>query len=127
MVDGHEQEDPGMLAMKFYEVENRAVVTRHMYQSAVWEISEKFFQKLPEKDRQIFIDAAVEAGIWFRPMTGLQAEIAARKVLEEKHGVKYVELDQAELSALFSPMVDEYAKERGIYDYVVKVRKELNK
>jgi TRAP-type C4-dicarboxylate transport system substrate-binding protein len=82
---------------------------------------------LPEKDRQIFIDAAVEAGIWFRPMTGLQAEIAARKVLEEKHGVKYVELDQAELSALFSPMVDEYAKERGIYDYVVKVRKELNK
>jgi len=127
VVNGHEQEDPGMLAMKFYEVENRAVVTRHMYQSAVWEISEKFFQKLPEKDRQIFIDAAVEAGIWFRPMTGLNAELAARKVLEEKHGVKYVELDPKELSALFGPMVDEYAKERGIYDYVVKVRKELNK
>src|SRR5690606_35065463 len=91
------------------------------------EASEKFFQKLPEKDRQIFLDAAREAGIWFRPMTGLDAELAARKILEEKHGVKVVELDQNELNALFGPMVDEYAKERGIYDYVVKVRKELNK
>lgn len=127
VVDGHEQEDPGMLAMKFYEVENRAVVTRHMYQSAVWEASEKFFQKLPEKDRAIFQEAAKEAGIWFRPMTGLDAELAARKVLEEKHGVKVVELDQGELNALFGPMVDEYAKERKIYDYVVKVRQALGK
>ena len=46
VVDGHEQEDPGMVAMKFYEIENRAVVTRHLYQSAVWEVSDKFFQKL---------------------------------------------------------------------------------
>ncbi|MFA7437350.1 TRAP transporter substrate-binding protein [Castellaniella sp.] len=127
VVDGHEQEDPGMLAMKFYEVENKAVVTRHMYQSAVWEVSEKFFQKLPEKDRQIFIDAAREAGIWFRPLTGLEAELAARKELQEKHGVEVVELDQAELNALFEPMVDDYAKQRGIYDYVVKVREELGK
>lgn len=127
VVDGHEQEDPGMLAMKFYEVENKAVVTRHMYQSAVWEVSEKFFQKLPEKDRQIFLDAAREAGIWFRPLTGLEAELAARAELQEKHGVEVVELDQAELNALFEPMVDEYAKERGIYDYVVKVREELGK
>lgn len=127
VVDGHEQEDPGMLSMKFYEVENRAVVTRHMYQSAVWEVSDKFFQKLPKEHQQAFKDAAREAGIWFRPYTGLGAELQARKELQEKHGVKVTELDPKELSAVFRPMVDEYAKERGIYDYVQRVRKELGK
>ena len=127
VVDGHEQEDPGVIAMKFYEIENRAVVTRHLYQSAVWEISEKFFQKLPKEHQQVFKDAAKEAGIWFRPYTGASAEKNARKQLEEKHGVKYTELDPKELSAVFRPMVDVYAKERGIFEYVQKVRKELGK
>lgn len=127
VVDGHEQEDPGVIAMKFYEIENRAVVTRHLYQSAVWEISEKFFQKLPKEHQQVFKDAAKEAGIWFRPYTGASAEKDARKQLEEKHGVKYTELDPKELSAVFRPMVDVYAKERGIIEYVQKVRKELGK
>lgn len=127
VVDGHEQEDPGMLSMKFYEVENRGVVTRHMYQSAVWEISEKFFQKLPKEHQQVFKDAAKEAGIWFRPHTGVELEKAARKELQEKHGVKITELDPKELKVLFDPMVDAYAKERGIYDYVQRVRQELGK
>ncbi len=127
VVDGHEQEDPGVIAMKFYEVENRGVVTRHMYQSAVWEVSEKFFQKLPKEHQQVFKDAAKEAGIWFRPYTGADAEKSARQELETKHGMKYTELDANELAAVFRPMVDEYAKERGISDYVQKVRKELGK
>ncbi len=127
VVDGHEQEDPGVIAMKFYEVENRGVVTRHMYQSAVFEISEKFFQKLPKEHQQIFKDAAREAGIWFRPHTGLEAELAARKQLQDKYGMKITEIDPKELAAVFAPMVDEYSKERGIYDYVQKVRKELGK
>lgn len=127
VVDGHEQEDPGVIAMKFYEIENRGVVTRHLYQSAVWETSEKFFQKLPKEHQQVFKDAAKEAGIWFRPYTGADAEKAARKELETKHGMKYTELDPKELAAVFRPMVDEYAKERGIFDYVQKVRKELGK
>ncbi len=127
VVDGHEQEDPGVIAMKFHEIENRGVVTRHLYQSAVWEVSEKFFQKLPKEHQQVFKDAAKEAGIWFRPHTGAEAEKAARKQLEEKHGMKYTELDPKELAAVFRPMVDEYAKERGIFEYVQKVRKELGK
>src|SRR5690606_41881479 len=80
VVEGHEQEDPGVIAMKFYEIENVGVVSRHLYQSAVWEVSEKFFQKLPKEHQQVFKDAAREAGIWFRPHTGLEAELAARKI-----------------------------------------------
>lgn len=127
VVEGHEQEDPGVIAMKFYEVENRGVVTHHMYQSAVWEVSEKFFQKLSKPHQQAFIDAAREAGIWFRPYTGREAELAARKELETKHGMKITEIDPKELQAVFGPMVDSYAKERGIFDYVQRVRKELGK
>ena len=127
VVDGHELEDPGVIAMKFYEIENRGVVTRHLYQSAVWEVSEKFFQKLPKEHQQVFKDAAMEAGIWFRPHTGAEAEAAARKTLEAKHGMKYSELDPKDLAAVFRPMVDEYAKERGIFEYVQRVRKELGK
>ena len=127
VVDGHEQEDPGVIAMKFYEIENRGVVTHHIYQSAVWEVSEKFFQKLPKEHQQIFKDAAKEAGIWFRPFTGADAEKAARKTLEEKHGMKYTEINPKELEAVFKPMADEYAKERGILEYVQRVRKELGR
>ena len=41
--------------------------------------------------------------------------------------MKYVELDPAELAKVFRPMVDKYAKERGIFEYVQKVRAELGK
>ena len=127
VVSGHEQEDPGVIAMKFYEIENREVVTHHLYQTAVWEISEKFFQKLPKEHQQVFLDAAREAGIWFRPYTGREAELAARKTLEEKYGFKTTYLDEKELAKLFQPMVDEYAKERGTYEFVQKIRKELGR
>jgi TRAP-type transport system periplasmic protein len=127
VLSGHEQEDPGVIAMKFFEIENRAVVSHHLYQTAVWEVSEKFFQKLPKEHQQIFTDAAREAGIWFRPFTGREAELAARKTLEEKHGFKTTNLDEKELAKLFAPMVDEYSKERGTYEFVQKIRKELGR
>lgn len=130
VVDGHEQETPGMLSMKFYEVEDTGVMTEHMYQSAVWEISEKFFQKLPQEHQEIFKDAAREAGIWFRPHTGAELEAQMRKELAEEHGVRIVELsdeDKAELADRFDQMADSYAQERGILDYVQKVRKELGR
>lgn len=127
VVDGHEQEDPGVISMRFYEIENVGVVTRHVYQSAVWEISDRFFQSLPEKHQKIFVDAAREAGIWFRPQTGLEAELKARKILQEEHGFRITELDPEELAAIYRPMADEYARQRGIYDFVQRVRKELGK
>lgn len=127
VVDGHEQEDPGVIAMKFFEVENRGIVSHHLYQSAIWEVSEKFFQKLPKEHQAIFKDAAKEAGIWFRPYTGHDAEVAARKELQEKHGFKITVLDEKEVAKLFRPMVEEYAKERGIFDFVQKINKELGR
>ncbi len=127
VVSGHEQEDPGVIAMKFFEIENRAIVSHHLYQSAVWEMSEKFYQKLPKEHQQIFKDAAKEAGIWFRPFTGAEAEKTARKTLEEKYGFKTTYLDEKELAKRFLPMVDEYAKERGIFEFVQKIRKELGR
>ena len=67
---------------KFFEIENRGVVSHHVYQSAIWEISEMFYQKLSKEHQQIFTDAAREAGIWFRPHTGQEAEEKARKEKE---------------------------------------------
>ncbi len=127
VVDGHEQEDPGVIAMKFYEIENRGVVSHHLYQSSIWEVSEKFFQKIPKDHQKIFQEAAKEAGIWFRPFTGHDAEVAARKLLEDKYGFKITYLDEKKVAGIFRPMVDEYAKERGIFDFVQKIRKELGK
>jgi TRAP-type transport system periplasmic protein len=127
VVAGHEQETPGVISMKFYEIENVGVLTKHLYQSALWEVSEQFFQSLPEEHQQIFEDAAREAGIWFRPQTGDQAEAEARTYLEEEHGFTFVELDQEKLDEIYGPMADEYARERGIYDLVQRVREELGK
>ena len=127
VVDGHEQEDPGVIAMKFYEIENRGVVSHHLYQSAIWEVSEKFFQKLPKDHQVVFQDAAREAGIWFRPYTGHEAELAARKTLQEKYGFKITQLDEKKVAEIFRPMVDDYAKERGTLEFVQRIRKELGK
>ncbi len=127
VVDGHEQEDPGVIAMKFYEIENRGIVSHHLYQSAIWEISEKFFQKLPKEHQQVFRDASREAGIWFRPYTGHDAEVSARKTLQDKYNFKITQLDERKVAEIFRPMVDEYAKDRGILDFVQQIRKELGK
>lgn len=127
VVDGHEQETPGVIAMKFYEIENVGAMTGHLYQSALWEVSESFFQSLPEDHQEIFKDAAREAGEWFRPQTGEKAEMEARQYLEEEHGFTFVEFDQAELDAIYQPMADKYARERGIFDLVQRIRDELGK
>ena len=127
VVSGHEQETPGVIAMRFYEVENVGVVTEHLYQSALWEMSDQFFQSLPEDHQQIFIDAAREAGEWFRPMTGDVAEAEAREYLIENHGFTFVELDRDALSEIYAEMAEDYAQQRGISDWVDRIRAELGK
>lgn len=127
VVQGHEQETPGVIAMRFYEVENVAVVTEHLYQSALWEMSDRFFQSLPEDHQQIFVEAAREAGEWFRPQTGEAAEAEAREYLIENHGFTFVELDRDELAEIYADMAASYAEERGIADWVQRIRTELGK
>lgn len=127
VVSGHEQETPGVIAMRFYEIENVGVITEHLYQSALWEISDRFFQSLPEDHQEIFVDAAREAGEWFRPQTGDAAEAEARQYLIENHGFTFVELDRDELADIYAGMAEEYAEERGIADWVQRVRSELGK
>lgn len=127
VVSGHEQETPGVIAMRFYEVENTMVVTEHLYQSALWEMSEQFFQTLPEDHQQIFIDAAREAGEWFRPMTGEVAEAEARQYLVENHGFTIFELDRDALAEIYSAMAADYAQQRGIADWVQRIEAELGR
>ena len=125
VVSGHEQETPGVIAMRFYEIENVGVITEHLYQSALWEISDRFFQSLPEDHQEIFIEAAREAGTWFRPQTGEAAEATARQYLIENHGFTFVELDREELAATYAAMAQAYAEQRGIADWVQRIRSEL--
>src|SRR5699024_5406825 len=110
-----------------YEIENVGVMTGHLYQSALWEISDDFFQSLPEEHQKIFQEAAREAGEWFRPQTGVQAEKEAQEYLREEHGFTFVELDQDKLDEIYRPMANEYARERGIEDLVQRIRDELGK
>jgi TRAP-type transport system periplasmic protein len=126
VVSGHEQETPGVIAMRFYEVENTLVATGHLYQSALWEMSDRFFQSLPAEHQQIFIDAAREAGEWFRPLTGETAEAEARAYLVEQ-GFTIVELDRDELNRIYADMAGPYAEQRGITDWVNRIRAELGK
>ena len=115
-----------MIAMRFYEVEDTLVATGHLYQSALWEMSDRFFQSLPAEHQQIFVDAAREAGEWFRPMTGEAAEAEARAYLVSQ-GFTIVELDRDELNRIYSAMAGPYAEQRGITDWVNRIRAELGK
>jgi TRAP-type transport system periplasmic protein len=61
LADGQFNAPAVSLAFKLWEVNDYTTLSGHVYNSISWVISEKWFQRLPQKHRQILVESAREA------------------------------------------------------------------
>jgi tripartite ATP-independent transporter DctP family solute receptor len=115
VVDGHEQEESGMVSMKFYEIEKFGAVTNHIYNPAPLHISEIFLKKLPEATRKALLEAVVEAGTWWNEQEGLaeKEQVTAREWLIKEKGVVFTYPDIQEFKNALLPLQDQFAEKIG--------------
>ncbi|MDR0440100.1 MAG: TRAP transporter substrate-binding protein [Candidatus Accumulibacter sp.] len=115
VVDGHEQEESGMVSMKFYEIEKFGAVTNHIYNPAPLHISELFLKKLPEATRKALLEAVVEAGMWWNEQEGLaeKEQVTARDWLIKEKGVVFTYPDIGEFKNALLPLQDQFAEKLG--------------
>ena len=115
VVDGHEQEESGMVSMKFYEIEKFGAITNHIYNPAPLHISDIFLKKLPEATRKALLEAVVETGTWWNEQEGLaeKEQLTAREWLIKEKGVVITTPDIEEFKQALLPLQDEFAKKIG--------------
>jgi tripartite ATP-independent transporter DctP family solute receptor len=115
VVDGHEQEESGMVSMKFYEIEKFGAVTNHIYNPSPLHISEIFLKKLPEATRKAVLEAVAEAGTWWNEQEGLaeKEQVAAREWLVKEKGVTFTYPDIPTIKKALLPLQDQFAQKIG--------------
>lgn len=108
-VDGQENPFSVILANKFYEVQKFLTVTNHQYNPQSLIFSKKIWDTLPEADRKILQDAAVEASRFQRQVN---REAAAGQLDQlKKAGMQVSEFppaEQAKLREKFKPVIDKH-------------------
>jgi TRAP-type transport system periplasmic protein len=124
-VDG--QENPFTLIenSKFYEVQDYATETRHVYNPQIVLISGKFWDGLNDEEKKLLQDAAVEARDYQRTYAREQAAKAVEALREE--GMQVDELPAAEVEkirATLQPVVEKHSQIIGP-DLVAEVQAQL--
>src|SRR3712207_3161085 len=109
-VDG--QENPFTLIenSKFYEVQDYATETRHVYNPQIVLVSGKFWDGLNDEEKKLLQDAAVEARDYQRTYAREQAAKAVETLREE--GMQVDELPAAEVEkirATLQPVVEKHS------------------
>lgn len=111
-VDGQENPISVIVANKFDQVQKHLTLTGHVYSPGIFLMNKGAFDKLPEADKKIFIDSAVE---------GVKAN-RARIDSDEKNavadlrgkGMQVVEtIDKAKFQAALSPVMADFEKQFG--------------
>jgi tripartite ATP-independent transporter DctP family solute receptor len=125
-IDGQENPFSVILANKFFEVQKFLAVTNHQYNPQSLIFSKKVWDTLPEGDRKILQDAAVEASRYQRQVN---RESAASQLDQlKKAGMTVTELapaEQAKLRDKFKPVVDKHGA--AIAATVAELQAELAK
>ncbi len=83
---------------KFYEVQKYLTLSAHSYTPYIVLASKKWFDKLPEADRELVRKAAVDAGTYQRQINREET----RKLVDQmkKHGLQVVDLPAAEANRM---------------------------
>jgi tripartite ATP-independent transporter DctP family solute receptor len=114
VVDGQENPLATILASKFYEVQDYAVLSRHIY--SVWALlmSKKLWDQLSPDEQKIIAEAAAEATDFERQTIRAYAEKAIEEL--EAEGMEVTELPPEEMEKLrqkTQPVWEKYTKEFG--------------
>ncbi|MDR1534387.1 MAG: TRAP transporter substrate-binding protein [Planctomycetota bacterium] len=115
VLDALENEPAGLEGMKFYEVAPYYVLTNHQITTRILAFSEPRFQGLPKDLREAILRAGKEAAAHHRKIEVADSARVIRD-LTEKHGLKVIEFDNAEMRRLAAPVIEEFAKEINAYE-----------
>ena len=99
---------PQVASFKLDEVQSHLIMTNHMVQVGGMLINKKFFDKLPQADRNMIVKAADEACSWANDKMK-NGELAYLLDLQRK-GMKVVIPDGAQFRAKAKPAVEELFK-----------------
>lgn len=114
VVDGQENPLATILASKFYEVQDYAVLSNHIY--SVWALlmGKKFWDKLSPDEQQLIVAAAKEATAFERETIRAYSDKAKEQL--ESGGMEITTLPEAEVAKLremTKPVWDQFTKQFG--------------
>lgn len=122
-IDGQENPLSLILAAKLFEVNKYIMLTRHIQQSQILTINQKFLAGLPREYQQVIVAAANEAGD-YETQLAQTAESEDLKKLRAIPGVTIVEPDLAPFRARAHQMVGEMASKWGnLYERIEAAQK----
>jgi tripartite ATP-independent transporter DctP family solute receptor len=126
-IDGQENPLTVINANKFYEVQKHVALTNHQYNPQSVIFSKKVWDTLPEGNRKILMDAALEAAKFQRQASRDAAGTALDNL--KKNGMQVTELSGAELAKFRDKMKPVVAKHSEVVgaDVVKALEAELSK
>lgn len=125
VVDGQENPWNTILTSKFYEVQDHASETRHVYTPFVIMIAEKFFNGLSPEDQAIVEEAARTAAVYERTLSREFNDYAKQQLIDE--GLKITDLTEEQVGAFqeaTKPVYDKWAPRIGA-DLVARVQEQV--
>lgn len=114
VVDGQENPWSTILTSNFYEVQDNASETRHVYTPFITMMSQEFWDGLSEEDQQIVQEAAEQSGEYERVISEEYDEWSKEQLAEE--GMEVTELDDEQIEAFEEatrPVYDEWTPRIG--------------
>lgn len=120
IVDGQDNGFELAIPPKFHEVAKYWSATDHVYGVTGWFISDQVWKRLSEQDRQIFLQAAKEAGKVSTEATNALDE-QGRQILQEA-GVTYTEPDREAFKEALKDVYKQYEGKVWPEGLVAKIR-----
>lgn len=111
VIDAQENPITVIYTNQLWEVQDRVVLTQHVYGPHVFLASTSTLERLPEEYRQIIEDAALEAAQFQREKS---AELEAEQMaLLKEEGMEIVEIDIAPFQEAMAPIYEKYSSQFG--------------
>lgn len=105
VVDGQENPLPTIVFKKFYEVQSHVMLTGHLLDSLVLEMSNIGWNKLDEADRQIVVEVMAEMADK-ATQDVRKSEIELATSMPEKYGVTLVDIDRGPFMEAMKPLLE---------------------
>jgi tripartite ATP-independent transporter DctP family solute receptor len=124
VVDGQENPWNTILTSKFYEVQDFASETRHVYTPFIIMIGEKFFDGLSPEDQEIVQEAATAAAGYERTLSREFNDYAKQQLIDR--GMEITDLTDEQVKAFqeaTQPVYDKWAPKLGA-DLVARVQEQ---
>ncbi len=111
-VDGQENPLSIIISNKFDQVQKYVSLTRHAYAASVFIINKDVYEKMPDADRQAFVEAA-KVGVAANRARVDEDEANGAATLKERGMTIIDDVDVAAFQAALQPSFDDFGKEFG--------------